>query len=102
MKGRNANPIPAKSAKNFLNALVANQEVSIKRITKDRYGRTVAELFKNKENFPKNLYLKKGFGGNIQKYSHKMCLGVKIVDQNKKRFFNLEKNLFLFSPISFE
>ena len=50
LKGRKANPIPAKSAKNFLNTLVANQEVSIKRITKDRYGRTVAELFKDDDN----------------------------------------------------
>ena len=69
LKGRNANPIPAKSAKNFLNALVANQEVSIKRITKDRYGRTVAELFKNEENL-QELIVKKGFGVIYKKYSH--------------------------------
>ena len=43
LKGRNANPIQANSAKSFINALVANKEVSIKRITKDRYGRTVGE-----------------------------------------------------------
>ena len=69
LKGRNANPIPAKSAKNFLNALVANQEVSIKRITKDRYGRTVAELFKDEENV-QELIVKKGFGVIYKKYSH--------------------------------
>ena len=69
LKGRNANPIPAKSAKNFLNALVANQEVYIKRITKDRYGRTVAELFKDKENI-QELIVKKGFGVIYKKYSH--------------------------------
>ena len=69
LKGRNANPIPAESAKNFLNALVANQEVSIKRITKDRYGRTVAELFKDKENI-QELIVKKGFGVIYKKYSH--------------------------------
>ena len=61
LKGRNANTIPAKSAKNFLNALVANQEVSIKRITKDRYGRTVAELFKDEENI-QELIVKKDLG----------------------------------------
>ena len=69
LKGRNANPIPAKSAKDFLNALVTNQEVSIKRITKDRYGRTVAELFKDEENI-QELIVKKGFGVIYKKYSH--------------------------------
>ncbi len=69
LKGRNANPIPAKSAKNFLNDLVANQEVSIKRITKDRYGRTVAELFKDKDNI-QELIVKKKFGKIYKKYSH--------------------------------
>ena len=69
LKGRNANLIPAKSAKNFLNTLVANQEISIKRITKDRYGRTVAELFKDEENI-QELIVKKGFGVIYKKYSH--------------------------------
>ena len=69
LKGRNANPIPAKSAKNFLNDLVANQEISIKRITKDRYGRTVAELFKDEENI-QELIVKKGHGVIYEKYAH--------------------------------
>ena len=69
LKCRNANPIQANSAKNFINALVANQEVSIKRITKDRYGRTVAELFKDEENI-QELIVKKGFGVIYKKYSH--------------------------------
>ena len=69
LKGRNANPIQAKSAKDFLNALVSNQEVSIKRITHDRYGRTVAELFKDEENI-QELIVKKGFGVIYKKYSH--------------------------------
>ena len=69
LKGRKANPIRAKSSKNFLNTLVANQEVSIKRITKDRYGRTVAELFKDEENV-QELIVKKGFGVIYKKYSH--------------------------------
>ena len=69
LKGRNANPIPAKSAKDFLNTLVGNQEVSIKRITNDRYGRTVAELFKDEENI-QEIIVKKGFGVIYKKYSH--------------------------------
>ena len=69
LKGKNADPIPAKSAKNFLNSLVANQKVSIKRITSDRYGRTVAELFKDEENI-QELIVKKGFGKIYKRYSH--------------------------------
>ena len=37
LKGKKANPIPAKLAREFLNDLVAKKEVSIRRITKDRY-----------------------------------------------------------------
>ena len=69
LKGKNADPIPAKSARNFLNDLLANQEVSIKRITNDRYGRTVAELFKDEENI-QELIVKKGFGKIYKRYSH--------------------------------
>ena len=69
MRGRNASPISAKLAKKFLNDLVANQEVSIKRITKDRYGRTVAELLKDEENI-QELIVKKGFGKIYERYSH--------------------------------
>ena len=68
LKGRNANPIPAKEAKKFLNNLVAYQKVSIKRITNDRYGRTVAELFKGEENI-QELIVKKGFGIIYRKYA---------------------------------
>ena len=69
LKGRKAKPIIAKSAKSFLNDLVAYQEVSIKRITKDRYGRTVAELFKDEKNI-QELIVKKGFGKIYKRYSH--------------------------------
>jgi len=69
LKGRNANTIPAKSARNFLNNLVAYQEVSIKRITNDRFGRTVAELFKDEENIQK-LIVNKGFGEIHKRYAY--------------------------------
>ena len=69
LKGKNANPIPAKSARNFLNNLVAYQEVSIKRITNDRFGRTVAELFKEEENIQK-LIVNAGFGEIHKKYAY--------------------------------
>ena len=69
LKGWNADPIPAKEARDFLNKIVANQEVSIKRITNDRYGRTVAELFKNEVNV-QELILEKGFGKIYKKYAY--------------------------------
>jgi len=45
--GKKAKPREAKKAKIFLNSLIANQEVHIRRINFDRYGRTIEELFKN-------------------------------------------------------
>ena len=44
LRGKRANPIPAKAARDYLNNLIAGKEVGIRRITKDRYERTVAEL----------------------------------------------------------
>ena len=70
LKGkRNTNTIQANSAKSFLNNLVAYQEVSIKRITNDRFGRTVAELFKDEENIQK-LIVKEGFGKIYKRYAY--------------------------------
>ena len=43
LRGSRADPIPVK-ARNFLNDLVASRQVSIRRVTTDRYGRAVAEL----------------------------------------------------------
>ena len=69
LKGLNANPFLAKKARDFLNKLVANEEVSIKRITNDRYGRTVGELFINKVNIQK-LIVEKGYGKIYKKYAY--------------------------------
>ena len=69
LKGWNADPIPAKEARDFVNKLVANEEVSIKRITNDRYGRTVGELFKNAVNIQK-LIVEKGYGRIYEKYAY--------------------------------
>ena len=55
LKGKRADPIPAKAARDYLNSLVAGKEVLIKRITKDRYGRTVAELSKDGINIQEQL-----------------------------------------------
>ena len=69
LKGKKANPIDAKKAKIFLNSLIANKEVNIRRINNDRYGRTVAELFKNDVNIQK-LIVEKGYGQIYRKYSY--------------------------------
>ena len=69
LKGKRADPIPAEKARNFLNNLLINEEVSIRRITKDRYGRTVAELFNGNINIQK-LLVDKGYGQIYKKYSN--------------------------------
>ena len=69
LKGRKANIIPATKARDFLNSLVANREVLIRRITLDKYGRTVAELIKDDENV-QELIVKNGFGKIYRKYSY--------------------------------
>ena len=68
LKGKKANLVPAKLARDFLNDLIAKKEVSIRRITKDRYGRTVAELFKDGVNV-QELIVKEGLGEIYQKYA---------------------------------
>ena len=69
LKGWKADPIPAKEARDFVNKLLANEEVSIKRLTYDRYGRTVGELFKNGVNI-QELIVKKGYGKIYKKYAY--------------------------------
>ena len=69
LKGWNADPIPAKEARDFVNKLVANEEVSIKRITNDKYGRTVGELFKNEVNI-QELIVENGYGKIYKKYAY--------------------------------
>ena len=69
LKGKNADPFKANKAKRFLNDLIANEEVEIRRITKDKYGRTVAELFQNDINIQK-LIVDNGHGQIYRKYSH--------------------------------
>jgi len=69
LKGPKAKPIKAMKSKDFLNNLVANKQISLKRITKDRYGRTVGEFFKNGLNIQK-MIVDNGHGKIYKKYSH--------------------------------
>lgn len=50
LRGRNADPVPAKAARDFLRRAIQGKSVGIRRITEDRYGRTVAELFQGRLN----------------------------------------------------
>ena len=68
IRGPRANPEPAKAARDFLNSNVAGKEVSIRRITKDRYERTVAELAKDGVNIQK-LMVSKGYAKIYKKYA---------------------------------
>ena len=68
LKGKNADPASALEARDFLNDLIANQMVTIRRITNDRYGRTVAELYKNNINV-QEIIIKEGYGKIYKKYS---------------------------------
>ena len=69
LKGWKADPVSAKEARDFVNKLVANEKVSIKRITKDKYGRTIGELFKNGVNI-QELIVEKRNGKIYKKYSY--------------------------------
>ncbi len=69
LKGRKADPIAAKKARDFLNDLLVNEEVYIKRITHDRYRRTVAELYKNGINV-QELIVQKGYGKIYKRYAY--------------------------------
>ena len=55
LRGRNADPVPARAAKAALNAAVAGRQVAIRRVDTDRYGRTVAELFLGQQNVGQQL-----------------------------------------------
>ncbi len=68
LRGKNANPIEAKKSKDFLNSLVSGKEVDIRRITEDRYGRTVAELSYFGLNYQQEL-VENGYAKIYKKYS---------------------------------
>ena len=55
LRGKRANPVPAKAAREYLRSVVVGQNVGIRRITTDRYGRTVAELLVDGSNVQQQL-----------------------------------------------
>ena len=68
IRGKNADPSKAKASKEFINNLLSNKKVKIKRIDTDRYGRTVAEIFVEGTNIQK-LMVQNGFAKIYRKYS---------------------------------
>ena len=55
IRGKRADPEKAIFVRDYLNDLISGKAVKIRRITYDRYGRTVAELYKDKKNLQKHL-----------------------------------------------
>ena len=68
LRGKKADPIPAKATRDYLNDLVAGSTVTIRRITADRYRRTVAELYKGPMNIQEHL-VEKCFASIYERYS---------------------------------
>ena len=68
IRGKNADPLKAKASREFINNLLSNKKVTIKRIDTDRYGRTVAEIFIEGTNIQK-LMVKNGFAKLHRKFS---------------------------------
>ena len=68
LRGKKADLIPAKAARDYLNELVAGSTLTIRRITEDRYGRTVAELSKGPMNIQEHL-VEKGIASIYERYS---------------------------------
>ena len=55
LRGKRAEPVPAKAARDHLRGLVVGKKVGIRRITEERYGRTVAELFLGNTNVQEEM-----------------------------------------------
>mgnify|MGYP001472968472 CR=1 FL=1 len=68
IRGKRAKPNEAIAAKNFLNEKIKGKKVSVRRVTEDKYGRTVGELSFNGENI-QELLVKEGHAEIYKKYS---------------------------------
>ena len=73
--GKRAEPVPAKAARDHLRGLVVGKKVGIRRITEDRYGRTVAELFLGETNVQREM-VASGHAEIYKRYAGQ-CLWIK-------------------------
>jgi endonuclease YncB( thermonuclease family) len=55
LRGKRADPVPAKAARDYLRNLMVGHNAGIRRITTDRYERTLAELFVSGSNVQQQL-----------------------------------------------
>ena len=69
LRGKRAEPVPAKAARDHLRDLVVGKKVGIRRITEDRYERTVAELFVGETNVQREM-VATGHAEVYQRYAH--------------------------------
>ena len=69
LRGKRAEPIRAKAARDHLGGLVVGQKVGIRRITEDRYGRTVAELYIGTTNVQQKM-VATGHAEILWRYAH--------------------------------
>ena len=67
--GMRAEPVPARAARDHLRSLVVGKKVGIRRITKDRYGRTVVELFLGTTNVQREM-VDTGHAEIFWRYAH--------------------------------
>ena len=58
-----------KKQRDYLNSLIAGKDVDLRRITKDKYGRTVAELSINGINVQRIMVIK-GYAKIYSKYAY--------------------------------
>ena len=69
LHGKRAEPVPAEAARDHLRGLVMGKKIGIRRITKDRYGRTVAELFAGDTNVQREM-VAIGHAEILWRYAH--------------------------------
>ena len=58
LRGKHAEAVPAKEGRDYLRELLVSRKATIRRITTNRHGRTVAELFVNSSNVQQKLVAK--------------------------------------------
>ncbi len=69
IRGIRAQPTEAIAARDFLNEIIRGEMVTIRRVTEDRYGRTVGELSFNGENL-QQLLVEEGHAEIYSEYSN--------------------------------
>ena len=69
LRGKRAEPVPAKAARDHLRDLVEGKKVGIRRITEDGYERSVAELIVGETNVQREM-VASGHAEFYQQFGH--------------------------------